>query len=202
MRWLLVDNTAMKQHNILVIQGHPNPNSFCAGLAMAYAQGAENAGHCVKLLDLASLQFDPILRHSQAKKQPLEPDLLKSQELITWSSHQTWFFPIWWGATPALVKGWIDRTFTQGFAYQFRENSPFWDKNLAGKTAEIICTMNTPPLIFKCVMGDGGLKGLTKTTFDFCGIETRRITRVGVVKQFSEKQRNQWIDKVKALAAN
>lgn len=46
-----------------------------------------------------------------------------------------WFHPVWWGGLPALTKGFIDRVFTPGFAFKYRENSVWWDKLLSGKTA-------------------------------------------------------------------
>ena len=61
---------------ILVIHGHPRETSYNRALVEAYIQGARAEGADVDVLDLAALDFDPVLRHGYAEIQPLEPDLL------------------------------------------------------------------------------------------------------------------------------
>ena len=64
-----------EQQNILVILGHPAADSLCAGMAHAYAQGAQHAGAQVRFLDVGQLAFNPLFRGYGAAA-PLEPDLL------------------------------------------------------------------------------------------------------------------------------
>ena len=68
--------------NITVILGHPDSNSFCASLAAAYSQAAEEAGHHVRLFKLGEVLFDPILHHGYNARQELEPGLKEIQEAI------------------------------------------------------------------------------------------------------------------------
>lgn len=185
---------------VLILQGHPNPDSYCAALAKAYQNGAQAAGLDVRLLQLIDLRFDPILRASRAGDQPLEPDLVACQQHLAWADHVVFVFPIWWGSMPALLKGFLDRIMTQGFAYRYREKSLLWDKMLSGRTAELIVTMNTPPWFFQWVYRDAGLRGLTVTTLGFSGIKTTRITRIGMIRRFSEAQRSAWLAKIHHLA--
>ena len=51
---------------ILIVVGHPDPSPdrLCRGLAKAYGEGAEKAGHAVRRVDLAVLEF-PMLRTMQ-----------------------------------------------------------------------------------------------------------------------------------------
>lgn len=185
---------------VLILQGHPNKDSYCAALAEAYRQGAEAAGHDVRLIQLIELQFDPILRVSRAGDQPLEPDLIACQGHLMWAEHVVFVFPIWWGGTPALLKGFLDRILTQGFSYRYREKSILWDKLLSGRTAELMVTMNTPPWFFRWVYRDAGLRGLTVTTLGFSGIKTTRITRIGMIRRFTEAQRAAWLAKICQMA--
>ena len=71
-----------EQHNILVILGHPAAGSLCAGMARAYADGAQQAGAKVRFLDVGQLAFNPLFQGYGAV-QPLEPDLLAAQADIT-----------------------------------------------------------------------------------------------------------------------
>ena len=65
--------------------------------------------------------------------QPLEPDLEAAAAAITAAHHVAWFFPCWWNAPPALVKGFIDRVFTPGFAFRYTAESALPQKLLAGR---------------------------------------------------------------------
>ena len=47
--------------NILIINGHPDTQSYCAHLARQYALGAEDAGANCNLLHLSELNFSPVL---------------------------------------------------------------------------------------------------------------------------------------------
>jgi|SRR3989304_5289898 len=92
-------------------------NSFCGVLAEAYIEGAKAAGADIKQLYLGELKFDPILWHGYKEIQELEEDLKMAQEFILWAEHLVFVYPTWWGTIPALLKGFIDRTFLPGFAF-------------------------------------------------------------------------------------
>ena len=108
---------------ILVILGHPSESSLCAGLAQSYIEGARAAGAEVRLLALGALTFDPLLHAGYRGEQALEPDLQAAQAQITWAEHLVWVYPTWWGAMPALLKGFIDRVFLPGFAFNPGSNT-------------------------------------------------------------------------------
>ena len=130
---------------ILIIDGHPNPESFNAALSHAYLEGAEKQGDTmVNVLALRELNFDLVLHYGYQKRTNLEPDLLRAQQLLREADHTVWIYPTWWGGMPALLKGFIDRVFLPGFSFQYRENSQLWDKLMKGKTARVITTMDAP----------------------------------------------------------
>ena len=128
----------------VIINGHPNKDSFNFGIAEAYRSGAMEAGAEVKEIVITDLNFNPNLQFGYQKRMELEPDLLKAWEIIQWADHLVWIHPVWWGGFPALMKGFIDRLFLPGMAYKYRENSVWWDKLLKGKTAHIITTLDQP----------------------------------------------------------
>ena len=93
---------------------------------------------------IAGLKFNTNLQFGYKKRIELEPDLFEAWEKIKWANHLVWVHPVWWGGLPAITKGFIDRVFLPGFAFQYRENSVWWDKLLKGKTAHIIITLDQP----------------------------------------------------------
>jgi putative NADPH-quinone reductase len=125
---------------ILVIDGHPDPESYCAALSSAYLEGAKERK--IDILRIRDLKFDPNLRFGYRKRTELEPDLIMCQELIRNASHLVWVYPVWWGSVPAILKGFLDRVLVPGFAFKKREGSLLWDKYLSGKSARLICTMD------------------------------------------------------------
>ncbi|MEM6656352.1 MAG: NAD(P)H-dependent oxidoreductase, partial [Planctomycetota bacterium] len=90
---------------ITLIDGHPRTESLCHGLADAYARGAEAAGHELRRITVRELDFNPVLRGAYDNRDPLEPALVQAQEDITWCEHLVVVHPVWWGQTPALLKG-------------------------------------------------------------------------------------------------
>lgn len=186
---------------ILVILGHPDTESFCDALTKAYIKGAEASAVEVRQLNLGDLNFDPILWKGYHEIQELEPDLIKAQELIRWSNHIVFIYPNWWGTMPALMKGFFDRAFLPGFAFKYRENSLFWDKLLAGRTAHLIVTMDTPPWYYRWIYHKPGHNEMKRTILGFCGIKVTKITEIAIVKDSLPKMKDKWLSMVERLGS-
>ena len=185
---------------ITAILGHPLTDSFCAALLDAYVTGARGAGAEVRLHKLAEKTFDPLLHHAYRKRQELEPDLLAVQEDITWAEHLLFAFPVWWGVPPALMKGFFDRVFLPGFAYRFPEDGGvFQEKLLVGRSARVLCTMDSPPWYYRFLVGAPGLKMMKNSILKFCGVAPVRITSFGSVKLSTAERRAKWLEKAKKL---
>lgn len=184
---------------IAIINGHPNKDSFNFGIAEAYKEGAGQSEAEVKVITIAELNFDPVLQFGYQKRMELEPDLLKAWEIIQWADHLVWIHPVWWGGLPALMKGFIDRLFLPGFAYQYRENSVWWDKLLKGKTGHIITTLDQPGWYYWLLYGRPSVNQLKKSTLEFCGVQPVKVTYVGIIRNSAEKQRVLWLQKIREL---
>lgn len=184
---------------ILIILGHPDKESFGGSLANSYKKNALRSGAEVKELILADLKFDPILHRGYKEIQELEPDLVEAQELINWAEHLVFVYPLWWGTMPALLKGFLDRTFLPGFAFKYRKDSPFWDKLLKGKSARMIVTMDAPTWYNYWINGNAGPKAMKKATLEFSGIKPVKVTTIGGVKEMKTEQIKGWLAKVEKI---
>jgi putative NADPH-quinone reductase len=182
---------------ILVILGHPSADSLCAGLAQSYTDGARAGGAEVRLLALGTLAFDPLLRAGYRGTQPLEPDLVAAQAHIAWAEHLVWVYPVWWGAMPALLKGFVDRVFLPGFAFRYRSGSALWDKLLAGRSAELLVTMDSPPWYYRWVQGMPGHRQMQHTILEFSGIRPVRVRSIGPVRSADATRRAQWLQQAR-----
>jgi len=111
--------------HVLTILDHPNPASFSAAVAQKFMDGVKAAGHRVELADLHAEGFDP--RWTMADiaadggPSPLK-DIAKEQARIARADAICFVFPLFWWGMPAMTKGWVDRVFTWGWAYDQLEN--------------------------------------------------------------------------------
>ncbi|GAA6176226.1 NAD(P)H-dependent oxidoreductase [Sulfitobacter pacificus] len=106
--------------HVLTILDHPNPTSFSAAIAQRFIAGAEAAGHSTELADLNAEGFDP--RWSMADIEGDDsglapPDVLREQTRIARADAVCFVFPLFWWGMPALTKGWVDRVWSWGWAY-------------------------------------------------------------------------------------
>lgn len=185
--------------NILIINGHPDNESYGFGIANSYLNGAKNAGHNVEIIHVRELRFNPNLEFGYRKRTELESDLLYSQQKITWAHHIVWIYPVWWGSVPAILKGFIDRVFLPGFAFKKRENSVWWDKLLKGKSARIISTLDQPAWYYWLVYRQPSNNAMKKLTLEFTGISPVKITTIGPIRLSKNEYREKWLEKIHKL---
>lgn len=106
--------------HVLVVISHPNPRSFTHALVERFCDGARDAGHTVEIADLHAEGFDPrwsVADLSQFEGGPLPSDVLAEQARIERCGALCMAFPLFWFAMPAMLKGWVDRVWTYGWAY-------------------------------------------------------------------------------------
>lgn len=183
----------------LIILGHPASDSFCGFLVNRYAEGVKEGGSEVKIIRLSELSFNPILNQGYRNTQDLEPDLVAAQQDILWAEHLVLVYPLWWGAMPALLKGFIDRVFLPKFAFRYRKNSVLWDRLLAGRSAHVLVTMDTPPWYFRWVYRMPGHHQIKQTILEFSGIKPVKIFSFGPIRGSSEHKRKSWAEKARRL---
>lgn len=130
-------------HTLLVLS-HPSSESLTHSVAKTIAKGLINAGkeHTVDFLDLYQEGFNPLFSEHDmsAYRQQMEPphDVLDQQKRIEAAQSLVLVFPIHWWGMPAMLKGWVDRVFTNGWAFDW---SPEMGarKRLQGLKIHIFC---------------------------------------------------------------
>lgn len=169
---------------IVLLNAHPRKDSLCDALSTVYAEAARAAGGEVRILTLRELRFDPVADPHACTE--LEEDLKQAQETILWSDHLCIVFPLWWAALPALAKGFVDRTFTKGWAFEFPENG--WPHGLLkGRSARIIHTMSAPKFYNQWIVGNPQIKMLKKGVLEFCGFHPVKVTAFAGIRSTCSK---------------
>ncbi|MGK6316862.1 NAD(P)H-dependent oxidoreductase [Neorhizobium sp. DT-125] len=150
---------------VLFVFAHPEPRSLNAALRDVAIEELTSQGHEVLVSDLYAQgwksQIDredfPLLAPEGRLKVPtasseafstdtLTPDVRAEQEKLLWADSLILQFPLWWFTMPAILKGWIDRVYSYGFAYGVGEHNDrrwgdrYGEGMLAGKRAMLIVT--------------------------------------------------------------
>jgi len=185
---------------IYILDGHPRANSLSNSLSEAYAKGAKEAGHEVRLVHLRELAFDPIMRN-RYRDNILEPDLVAQQENMRWCEHLVVVTSVNWMAAPSLLKGFFDRTITPGFAFKYHKGSllPIPERLLKGRSARVIYTQGGPFYLTSTIGFDAFFKGLKYGTLAFCGFWPVRRTVFTQADQADGAKVKRWFDKAYRL---
>ena len=185
---------------LLIINGNPKPDSFCHALAREYARSAEEAGAEVTLLHVGELAFEPDLHHGYDLMPSLEPDLHGVQQSLQQARHLVIVSPVWWGNMPARLKGLLDRVLLPGFAFQYIKGKALPLRLLAGKTARLLLTMDSPPWYYRWWQGDPVARTLDKPVLGLCGIRLSHHQHLGPIHTASDLDRARWLRLTAAAA--
>lgn len=186
---------------ILIIQGHPDSGSahLCHALEESYARGAMAAGHEVRRLNVAKLDF-PLLRSQQEwEKGALPAGLTDAQEAIQWAGHLVFLFPLWLGDMPALLKGFLEQVARPGFAFSGEGKNPFAHKALKGKSARVIVTMGMPAVVYRWFFLAHSVRSLERNILSFVGIKPVKDTLIGLVGTMDAAAIKKWLGRLENL---
>lgn len=156
----------------LIISAHPNPQSFNRALVEEVIKATRQAGGETIVRDLYTLDFNPVLswRELNASMEGIVPAEIKfEQKLITEADLITFIYPLWWMGFPAILKGYLDRVLSYGFAYQNENNISVG--LLGHKKIQQFITMGNSIEKYQQLGFDKALKScLVDGLFNFCGI--------------------------------
>lgn len=193
---------------VLIVYAHPDPKSFDHELLEVASTTLIQEGHDIEISDLYALRFkseidasdytDPIdplnLNIIAEQKHASEThtysnDILAEQRKLLWCDMLILQFPLLWYSVPAIMKGWIDRVLTYGFAYG-------QGSNLRGRRAMLAMTTGGGHLPFTSdkqrILSDM-LDYLQRGTLDFCGFEVLPPFAVYGALNASNEERDQII---------
>ena len=187
--------------NHLIIFAHPNPNSLNAHLKNEVFAFLKEHGHRVKIRDLYQNSFDPILSIKDLTGQisgELSSEIIQEQDYINWADCITFIHPIWWTGLPAILKGYIDRVFTYGFAYRYDHGKQ--KGLLTGKKAVVINTQGKSAEEYAELGMDKALKLTSETgIYEYCGLDIQKHFFVDRAEQVSADILQNWERKIKRV---
>jgi len=159
--------------NTLLVLAHPRRHSLSGAVADIFAAGLAKNGHAVEWADLVAEGFDPVLRAADepdwadARKR-YSPAVCREMERIERNAATLMIFPVYWWSVPAILKGWIDRVWNNGWAYGDR-NFPqrrVWMIGIAGNSAAGFAARGYDAAV---------QTQLDTGVLDYCGVAERRL---------------------------
>jgi NAD(P)H dehydrogenase (quinone) len=152
----------------------------------------------VIIRNLYEIGFNPVLSaddFSSLADNKTPSDILIEQGHVKWAEHIIFVFPVWWGGMPAIMKGYIDRVFAEGFAYEYVDSGSNGDGLLSYLKGSMICATGLSSEDFKD--SQNAMKVIAeKTIFGFTGIKPCKQLFYGGVPIVSDEVRKSYIQNV------
>lgn len=186
--------------SILLIVSHPNPSSLNHAAADAITTALSEEGHVVHYHDLYQEHFEPVLENEEiARRFSFDEIFTRYVRELRDATGLVLMYPDWWGMPPAILKGWIDRLFRPGLAFDF-EGPEFLPKEkvplLSGKRALVVTTTNeTNPLSQEAMYSLW-----RERVFGYVGINQVSFKTFYNVRESSGRQRKAWLSELGDLA--
>ena len=159
--------------NTLIIYAHPDHESHAKTTLEYVKEKLESKKEDYEVLDLYKMHFNPILSEKEIYHKDHESikDVILLQEKITNAKHLIVIYPIWWNGMPAILKGFIDRVFSSGYAFKYEKGIP--KGLLPNKKATVFVTTGANKLMTCIFLGNRFKKNAQRDIFGFCGIKTK-----------------------------
>ncbi len=187
--------------NHLIVYAHPFEDSFNHAILEMVVNTLQNNGdNVVVVRDLYQMDFKSVLDQedfNSLRKKIIPEDIKKEQLYIKDADVITLIYPLWWAGMPAILKGYIDRVFSYGFAYQYNQEG-IVEGLLGNKKGLMITTHGTPKLYYNASGMTTALRHTTDTgIYEFCGMKIGEHLFFGGVPTSDEMTRNEILEKVK-----
>lgn len=164
----------------LIIYAHPKTEGFCSYILKEVKNELSKKEVDFEVLDLYQLDYDPIMKkkeHYTAGNDEIS-DLNKNfQDKIKKADRLIFIYPVWWASMPAILKGFLDRVFTPGFAFSYegkRLISALPEGLLNDKKALVFQTLGGPRWAY-FLLGNPPKRMIKLFTLWYSGIKTRVV---------------------------
>ncbi|MBI5075644.1 MAG: NAD(P)H-dependent oxidoreductase [Nitrospirae bacterium] len=185
----------------LILYAHPNPKSFNHAILETVQAELQKAGKEVSVRDLYAQNFNPVLSANDLAgmmQGQLQPEIKAEQEFVGSADLIVVIYPLWWAGMPAILKGYIDRVFTEGFAYSIV--GPDLKGLLQGRKVLLITTTGAPQEMYEA---SGMFKSIAQTTgegiFQFTGMELIEHKYLCAIPYLTDADRKKMLEELREL---
>lgn len=185
----------------LIIYTHLNPNSFTKAITDEVQIVMKNRGNEVKVIDLYGDKFNPVLEFPDIEHmfmgKEATADVKKYQALVSWADNLIFVYPLWWAQMPAMLKGFIDRVFSNGYAFAYTQSGA--EGLLKGKTAHLFINTGNTDEYLETVGIHAAVKKVNEVgVLGFCGIDAK-TTFFGNIAMGTDEERKGYLASIKEI---
>ncbi len=185
---------------VLVVYCHPNSDSFTGAMRDRSMTALTAAGHDIRLTDLYADGFDPTLSCDERRthKEPgVAPALQRYADDLRWAQALVLVYPTWWSGQPAMLKGWIDRVWVAGVAWELPVGANVLRPLLRNIRRIVVVTGHGSSKFVNALEGEGGKRTVTRSLRAMCSRRTRtRWCAIYGLDHASEAARERFLSKV------
>jgi NAD(P)H dehydrogenase (quinone) len=160
----------------LVVYAHPDPESYSGAVLARAVRGLDRAGHEVRVTDLYADGFDGAMTPDErvAHKEPgVGPDLQRHADDLRWAELLVLVYPTWWSGFPAILKGWVDRVWVAGVAWELPDGANRIRPRLGNIRRIIAITGHGSSKLVNMAEGESGKRTVTRSMRAMCSWRTR-----------------------------
>lgn len=183
----------------LIIYAYPHNQGYTSAILESVKEGL-GKNEPFEVIDLYQEAFNPTLYFDKEHKRrelQYDEETKEYREKILWANHLIFIFPIWWSGMPAILKGFIDRVFTKGFAYGFE--GMLMKGYLRNKSAWIITSYDAPFFYGRFLQQDYG-RVLKNQILKSCGVSPIRQDVLPHIKGSTIQKRLKFLEQIKNTA--
>ncbi len=192
---------------VLVVYCHPVPESFCASVKSTTVEALRKAGHEVDLLDLYEEDFNPVMPVEERRIY----NSMTSGEQCAYPEHVArlmsaegiiFVYPTWWYGMPAMLKGWLDRVWIPGVAFNISAEGGVITSNLRHIKRLGVITMCGAPMWWSYVVGHPGKRTILRGVRQLINLKAKSFFLAHYLMDVStEQSRADYLGKVQAKVA-
>lgn len=183
---------------IFIIESNPKEHSSKDAYVQAYIEEAKTKGHDVRVINLYDLNIEYLKFDGEKPDNNLTPELKQAQDNILWADQIVFVYSIWWLGIPAILKGFIDKTFREGVVASIGKYGP--EPLLKEKTAVIMQSYDMPSVGMK-MLGDLPMKWWKIVLTKWCGVKIIKRFDFEMISSIPEKRKQKWIKDIKNFVA-
>ena len=186
--------------NCLILNGHPLSPSFSGAVANRYAETLEQRGIKVRRLDISEMTVPEMTTRKPANAE-LTGDVSKFWEAMVWADHVMVVHPLWWGSMPAKLKALFDIGLQSGSAYRYVANKPLPLGLMAGRSARLVVTSDTPNWFMASFYANAHFRTVSNQILKFVGFKPVHISHLSVLRGATSAHLEKLLTRISADAA-
>jgi NAD(P)H dehydrogenase (quinone) len=184
----------------LVVYCHPSLDSLAGAALARVLTGLQSAGADHRLHDLYGDGFEPEFtadEHAAHTRPGADPSVRPYADDLVWCDTLVLVYPTWWAGQPAMLKGWIDRIWVNGVAWDFPDRAGRVVPLLSNIRRLVVVTTHGSSKFVNAFEGEGGKRTVSRSLGSMCHRRARaHWIALYSVDTCSDERRTRFLDRV------